>query len=200
MKLTDIARSAAGFFGFRAESAAQRADWIDGAVRSAAQRAEASRLSDLRQAQRSFTAAETPAWTDSWPTTGQAINADLERQLPTLRARARGLARNNEWAIGYLIRLRDNVLGDAGIRFQVRLLRRDGSPDSAVNDRLEAAFVDWGADADVAGIPWSEVEQLALASLVTDGELLYRIRPGKGRGFPAPAGIGPISPAPVIWL
>jgi len=137
-------------------------------------------MADLRVANRSFEAAETPAWTESWPTHAAAINDDLSRQLPTLRARSRGLARNNEWAIGYLIQLDDNVLGEAGIRLQMRMMGSDGKPDTDLNNRIEAAWAKWGKDCEVSGISWRETESLALASLPQDGELLYRLRPGMG--------------------
>lgn len=162
------------------ESAADRAAWLDTTVRSVAAQAHQHRLNDLRSAGRSFEAAETPAWTDSWPTTAAALNEDLARQLPTLRARSRAMARNNEWAIRYLLQLDDNVLGDAGIRLQMRLTKRDGSDDEVPNDRLEEAFALWGEDCEVSGLSWREVETIALASLPQDGELLYRLRPGAG--------------------
>jgi lambda family phage portal protein len=162
------------------ESAADRAAWLDNAVRSVAVQAHQHHLNDLRSAGRSFEAAETPAWTDSWPTTAAAINEDLARQLPTLRARARAMARNNEWAIRYLLQLDDNVLGDAGIRLQMRMTKRNGSDDEVPNDRLEGAFTTWGEDCEVSGLCWQDVETMALASLPQDGELLYRLRPGAG--------------------
>lgn len=165
---------------FSRETPATRATWLETAVRSAASQAQQRFLGDIHSARRSFEAAETPAWTESWPTTGAPINDELSRQLPTLRARARGLARNAEWAIGYLIKLQDSVLGETGIRLQMRMTRGDGTPNTAVNARLEAAFAEWGKAADVAGLTWAEVERLALEAEDTDGELLYRLRPGAG--------------------
>lgn len=163
-----------------AETAADRAAWLDSAVRSVGVQVQARHLAEMRGAKRSFEAAETPAWTDSWPTHASAINDDLSRQLPTLRARARGMARNNEWAIGYLLQLDDNVLGEPGIRLQSRLTKRDGSPDTDTNNRIEAAHAKWAAQADVSGLCWREIESLALTGLARDGELLYRLRPGAG--------------------
>ncbi len=164
----------------RGESAAARSEWLNSAVRSAADRVHHQRLSDLRNAARSFEAAETPAWTESWPTHAAAINQDLARQLPTLRARSRGMARNDEWATNYLIKLDDNVLGETGIRLQMRLTKGDGSQDKEANAAFESAWARWGEDCDVAGLTWAEVESLALHSLAVDGELLYRLRPGSG--------------------
>lgn len=162
------------------EPAADRAAWLDASVRSAAAHVQGQYLAELRTARRSFEAAETPAWTDSWPTHAANINEDLARQLPTLRARSRGLARNNEWAIRYLIQLDDNVLGEAGLRLQMRLMRRDGTADDDTNTRLEEVFALWGKDCEVSGLSWREVETLVLANLPQDGELLYRLRPGAG--------------------
>lgn len=164
----------------RGESAAQRAEWIDSALRSATAQAETEYLRSVRTAQRSFEAAETPAWTDSWPTHAAPINEDLAKQLPTLRARSRAQARSNEWATNYLIKLDDNVLGEHGIRLQMRLTKRDGSPDKTNNDRIEAGWIQWGKAADVSGLCWRDAESLLLRNLAVDGEYLYRIRPGRG--------------------
>lgn len=163
------------------ETSAQRAEWLQGQVGVAAQRAALEVQTALRRAARSFEAAETPAWTDSWPTHAANINEDLARQLATLRARSRAQARNNEWAIGYLLKLDDNVLGENGIRYQSRLKKQSGDADTVANDRLEGAFSDWGRDCDVSGLSWREVESVALEGLARDGELLYRHRPGYGR-------------------
>lgn len=159
------------------ETAAQRADWLQTTVRTIAQAAHHQQIA----AARSFKAAETPPWMESWPTTAGAINDDLARQLPTLRARARASARNDEWAIGYLLRLDDSVLGETGMPLQMRLKRRDGSVDTDANVRLEAAFADWGEDCEVSGMSWREVESLALSAGPEDGELLYRFRIGAGK-------------------
>ncbi|MBA3034824.1 MAG: phage portal protein [Gammaproteobacteria bacterium] len=166
---------------FKRETSAERAAWLDQAVSGAAAQAQQHFLAEIRTARRSFEAAETPAWTDSWPTNAAPINDDLARQLPTLRARARGMARNNEWAIGYLLQLDDQVLGESGMRLQMRLKHRDGTPDTTNNNRIEAGFTRWSSAADVSGLSWREVESLALKSMIVDGELLYRMRPLAGQ-------------------
>lgn len=173
-------------FGKRKETDAQRAAWLDSAVHRAGQRVQHAMLADLRNAARSFEAAETPAWTESWSTTAAEINDDLSRQLPILRARSRNLARNNEWVARYLIQLDDNVLGPPGIQLQSRLVLSDGTPDKAANDSLEAAWQRWcqrGA-CEVSGkLNWRQVESAALKSLARDGELLIRFRSGGPMGF-----------------
>lgn len=163
------------------ETAADRAEWLNTTVRNVALSVQTHNLAALRTASRSFTAAETPAWVDSWPSSSASINDDLARQLPTLRSRARAMSRNDEWAIGYMLRLDDGVLGENGIPLQMRLKKRDGSSDTDTNARIEAAFYDWGRDCEVSGLTWREVESLALAAGPEDGELLFRFRKGRGK-------------------
>lgn len=165
------------------ETAAQRGEWIDSTMRAAASQVQGRVMQDMRAASRSFETAETPAWTDSWSTQSSELNDDLARQLPTIRARSRGLARNNEWARRFLIQLDDNVLGPNGIRLQMRLTGRDGAADDAANARTESAWQRWGkrGNCEASGkLTWREIESLALGCLQRDGELLYRLRPGSG--------------------
>lgn len=163
------------------ETAAQRAEWMESTLRTVAGQVQARMVQDLRQAQRTFEAAETPAYTESWSTSEVHINEALARQLPTLWARSAGLARNNEWAAGYLVALDDNVLGPNGIQLQMRLKKaRSEEYDRDANRAFEDAWAKWGEHADVSGLPWDEVETLAINTLARRGELLYRLLPGSG--------------------
>jgi lambda family phage portal protein len=163
----------------RSESAADRAAWLNSTLDAACGAAHESWLRAQRQAQRSFETAETPAWTESWPTHAAPINDDLARQLPTLWARAAGLARNNEWAQRYLIELDDGVLGPNGMPLQMRLTHANGKArDAVTNNLIESLWRGWGDQAcEVSGLTWPEVETLALHTLARRGELLYRLRP-----------------------
>lgn len=163
------------------ETAAQRAEWMESTLRTVVGQVQARMVQDLRQAQRTFEAAETPAYTESWSTSEVHINEALARQLPTLWARSAGLARNNEWAAGYLVALDDNVLGPNGIQLQMRLKKaRSEEYDRDANRAFEDAWAKWGEHADVSGLPWDEVETLAINTLARRGELLYRLLPGSG--------------------
>lgn len=165
------------------ETAADRAAWLDTTVRGAIATAQHRQGIGGTSQQRSFKAAETPAWTDTWASTASELNEDLARQLPILRTRSRGLSRNNEWATSYLIQLEDNILGENGIALQMRLKRPDGSLDVETNKRLEALwdrFCQRG-HCEVSGKhTWREVEGLVLGTLARDGEYLRRDRPGSG--------------------
>ena len=170
------------------ETAAERAEWIENAVRGVAARAQQEQVARLRHAARSFEGAETPPWVASWATTAAGINEDLQHQLPILRARSRQLARNNEWARRYRLQLVDNVLGVAGIRLQMRV-RQPANPrqpsdgtlplDTETNALIEKGWERWGrrGSCDVSGkLSWKEIEKLMLWTLATDGEILYRFR------------------------
>ena len=56
------------------ETAADRAAWLESAVRGMAAQAHHAQLAQLRTASRSFEAGETPAWVASWATTAAGIN------------------------------------------------------------------------------------------------------------------------------
>lgn len=166
----------------RKESDAERNAFIESATNMALQRAHAMRMSDIHAARRSFDAAETPAWTSSWESTSNEINLDLAKQLPTLRSRARELVRNNEWAKRYIIQLKDNVVGSAGIRLQMRLTKRNNSPDPH-NDKLEQAWAKFCSRGvcEVSGkLTFNQVEYMVLESLAVNGEFLIRKRYGVG--------------------
>lgn len=165
------------------ESAAQRTEWLNSTVRSVASQVQARMVADMRVAKKSFEAAETPAYTESWSTTASHINEDLARQLPTLWARSLGLARNNEWAQRYLIELDDNVLGPNGIQLQMRLTLTQGGKtvkDAVQNALLESAWARLCDEIDVSGLAWDAVETLVLATLAKKGEILIRLLPGSG--------------------
>ncbi len=169
------------------ETPAQRAEWLDGAVRNATARVHQTMIASLREASRNFETAETTPYTESWSTTEVHINDALSRQLPTLWTRAAGLARNNEWAKSYLVALEDNVLGPSGIRLQMQLTLPSRAKDSNSTKDMEAnALLEagWGkfceGEVDVSGLTWDEVEVLALNTLARRGELLFRLLPGSG--------------------
>lgn len=170
-----------GSFRSTRQDAADRAAWIDQQVRVAA----STHRHLLSVSKRGFTAAETPEFIASWKTTANVINQDLMMQWPTLRARSLQLARNNEWAAGYLKQLDDNVLGPAGVRLQMRLRRSSGSPIqwTAQNQTIEEAWTYFcrRGHCDISGrYTFRDLESLALSSLARTGELLYRFRPGAG--------------------
>lgn len=109
----------------------------------------------------------------------QSAHQELRGELCTLRGRARELSRNNAYARRYLMLLAENVVGPKGIRLQAQAKMRDGSLDQTSNNRIEAAWKDWGRDCDVTGrLSWNELEVLAIQTVARDGEAFIRKVPG----------------------
>lgn len=99
--------------------------------------------------------------------------------LMIARARARELARNNDYAKKYLRMLVKNVIGRDGITLQNKA--RDAGPqgqlDKYANDLIEAEWMKWGKK----GIPtvdgrlsWIGVQKLFIRTVARDGEFLAR--------------------------
>lgn len=144
-----------------------------------------SRLGFARKpGKRTLDMAQTPAFTSSWPTHTRTINHDLQAGLSVAIARSRGLARNNDYAKRFLTLLKTNVLGPAGLRLQMRFMKRGGeTPNDTVNEAVEAAWLAWGARGvcEVTGqLTWVECERLLLESLARDGGLLLRMLNRRG--------------------
>jgi lambda family phage portal protein len=157
--------------------------WLQKATHQAADQVINTVGQQLRGARRSLQTAETPAWTASWSTTAGNINDLLAQQLPIIRDRSRGLARNDEWAARYLLQLEDNVLGPRGIALQMRLRNAAGKFDTDANAAYEAFFARWckRGNCETSGkLDWREVEAMLLICEEQCGEVLYQLRPGRG--------------------
>jgi lambda family phage portal protein len=116
----------------------------------------------------------------------QPADAEIRGDLRKLRARSRELTRNNAIASRYVDLVAENVIGPKGIQLQARIkTAREEFKDSA-NDRIEAAWREWGtrgtATAD-GRMSWHDLERLALRTWAADGEFILRLLPGFGNAF-----------------
>lgn len=130
--------------------------------------------------QRKFAAAEAGRLFQSWQSSGGSIDAELLTQLPTLRSRSRDICMNNSYGIQFLRKLKQNVIGATGIRYQARARRADGTLDSDDNKRLEEAYLISGeiGNYDVTGkMSRSDGERLFIETTARDGESLVRMVP-----------------------
>lgn len=128
---------------------------------------------------RSFSAAQVNNLTESWTTNSAPINDVLTRQLNTLRARSRDLAKNNDYGRKFLSMVKCNVVGSNGVSLQIKAKRPDGTVDDFDSSALEAAFADWGkkGNCDVTGkLSWRALQTLAIETVAKDGECLIRKR------------------------
>ena len=141
-----------------------------------------SRLADRfgfqpKIAKRSFAAAKINRLTNDWATGISSGDAEIKGDLKTLRARARELERNNDYARRYFKALENNVLGSTGIGLQMKSRDFSGNLDQQANKKIEAAFIDWGTKDNccVDGCTtWIDVQRLALRSMARDGSVLIR--------------------------
>lgn len=117
--------------------------------------------------------ADFPSWTRS-------ANADIRQGLAVMRARARHLAQNNDYAKSYLRALRRNVIGPTGMRLQMQVRREDRKLDSFANSKIEDAFSEWSmpATCSVTGKhARADLERLIVTLIARDGEcLIYHLR------------------------
>jgi lambda family phage portal protein len=117
--------------------------------------------------------------TADWVSQGTSQDAEARASLIILRNRARQLVRDSDYARQAVRAFRNNVVG-TGVQFQsqVRMQRGGGRLDTALNDAIEKAWSEWCRkdSADVAGLLcFSEIERLAISSVITDGEVFIRI-------------------------
>ena len=168
----------------RASVSAREAQLAANAQRSLSiERRRGAARTQMALAMRAFEAAQQDRLTQSWSTTDTHVNQDLVRALRPLRARARNLARNNDWAVRFVTMARTNVIGESGIALSVRKTRPDGSLDEEDNTRIERAFAQWGAACDVTQqLTWIDAQLLVANHLAIDGEIFVRFVEGSDAG------------------
>ncbi len=127
-------------------------------------------------------AAASPSVVKDWISESTSINQDLREQSAALRARARDLEQNNDYAHKYLNLVEIGVLGDNGISLQCRARTTRNRLDDRVNRLVEREFDKWGRrDCTLDGrLNWSEIQKLAIRSVARDGEILFRLVRGGG--------------------
>jgi lambda family phage portal protein len=132
---------------------------------------------------RSFTAASLNRLTNDFLQSDSILN-DMSARV-SLRARARELAKNNEFIKKYLQLIKNNVIGPSGITLSMQVTNVDGSSDKIVNDLIENLWWEWSQTGicDVTGkYSFKKVCDLLVDALMRDGEALIYIRRGKEFG------------------
>lgn len=127
---------------------------------------------------RSFSAAATSRLNADWIVSPLSADSAMRGKLSAIRARARDLERNNEWARGFLRVLENNVIGENGIGLQMRV-KDPGKEtfDEVANDKIENAWWQWGrkGKCTVCGrYTWRDLQRLAVRTLARDGEVILR--------------------------
>jgi len=138
------------------------------------------------KAGRRFYSAASTAGFLSWDTTTVSADGALFFNLNVIKARARDLARNNDYARHFLRLLESNVIGPNGITFQSRRYQGD-SLDRPFNLQLEGHWKTAGklkhAPTVCGRMTRRESSALWLRTLATDGEVLEIFHPGHGNRY-----------------
>jgi lambda family phage portal protein len=104
-----------------------------------------------------------------------SVNADLDGQLPVLRARARQLATNNEFGRRFLDLVASNVIGPDGPSLQARATDSTGKLDKSANDAVEIHWAQWAETCDITGtMGLADLLRVVIKSVARDGECLAR--------------------------
>jgi len=122
----------------------------------------------------------------SWNAHNQSADAEIRASNAVLRARARELARNNDYGKKYLEMVKKNVIGSNGITLQVRAIDPRGTLDKVANDTIEKEFYRWGkkGNCDVtARYSWRDFQNLAIQTVAQDGEVFIRLLFDKKKGL-----------------
>jgi lambda family phage portal protein len=139
------------------------------------------RRAEPKAAARNWSASKMGRSTLDWIVSPLSPDAAMRGHLGAIRDRARDLERNNEWVRGFLRALENNVLGENGIGLQMRVREPGGKFDEVANDRIEAAWYQWGRPGrcELSGrFSWIDFQRLVLRCLARDGEVLVRKLPG----------------------
>jgi lambda family phage portal protein len=126
---------------------------------------------------RGFSAARVDRLTASWLASTNSINQELKSDLDRLRARARDLTKNNEYARKFKKIVVSNMAGPLGFLFQGRVMNTPEEADKLANDALEGAFEDWSRRGvcEISGkMSFKGLCQAVLGGLPSDGEYLVR--------------------------
>lgn len=132
-----------------------------------------SKKEPTRRGKRSFIAAKINRLNNQFVNDEPPIDYDLHTQGRILISRARFLAKNNEFVRRYLRVVRNNVLGNKGVRMQGRILRNK-QIDALANEALESAWVNWGkrGSPEITGsLSWIGLQKIVVDSVSRDGEV-----------------------------
>lgn len=129
-------------------------------------------------ARRNFAGARPVGSLASWQPQNWSADALARSDLDRLRARARSLARDNDYMRKFLNMVESNVIGRDGFALQMRvLLDNADKPDALANKAIEAAFSRWARRGvcDVTGqMSFTDLQRLLIRSVARDGEVLVR--------------------------
>lgn len=145
------------------------------------------RTAPIRQNQRrSYTAASTGRLFADFVANTLSADSEIRPALRRVRDRCRDVARNNDYAKRYLQMIETNVVGDQGVRIQVRARNSDQSLDTVGNAIIEQQWDIWGrrGTPSIDGkMSWLDCQRMFISNVARDGECLVRFIETKDNPF-----------------
>lgn len=143
--------------------------------------------------QRAFAAAATGRSSSDWTSTETTIDSEIRTSIKTVRARARSLSHENDYARRFISLVRSNVVGPQGFKLQVQASEYVKTADQwklvkdrMANTKIEEAFYRWtqAANCTVSGRQtFRAVCDMAMRYASRDGEFFIRKIRMKGVPF-----------------
>lgn len=110
---------------------------------------------------------------------------EIKSNVMRLRAHSRDLTRNNPYMRRFIKLCGHQVVGATGVTLQANIRMADGTPKTAANDAVEAAWKEWGqvGTCTVDGRhSWVDVQTQTVRSAARDGEAFWRKIRGRAAG------------------
>lgn len=146
---------------------------LDRAISFISPRAGLERLA-WRNAQRSYDAGRTDRLNAGWTPVNAPAESMNQSQRDLLRARARDLERNADISEAVIQAFERNVVG-LGMKVQAKPLKKDGTEDEELAQKMEDIFFDWSAaeNCDISGEQcFEEMQEMVVRRMVVDGGIL----------------------------
>lgn len=138
-------------------------------------------LNPKKEIRNNFNAAKSGRTLDDWLVSNQAADEVLKWSLPTMRNRSRDLAINNDYAVNFFRKLKNNVVGPEGFKLQVKGKLPDGAKDRKGNSLVEDSFNRWSEErnASVCGtLSLKEMMDGIVEATAKDGDNIIRMHTG----------------------
>lgn len=126
---------------------------------------------------RRFEAAQNTRLNFGWNSANSKLDAELRGDLASLRARARDLSINNDYARKFLDMITANVVGPNGFTLQSQVADPGGNSDTLARRAIEDAFWQWGraGECDTSNkLSFQDLCRLYIRTVARDGEVLVR--------------------------
>jgi lambda family phage portal protein len=140
---------------------------------------ERNTIAPAVKARSNFAAARMTRTTEDWGVSNSSADLDLWANLYALRGRARRLSTNNALVRKYLRMCQKNIVGDKGIKLQMKVPMKKGKKlNKKLNLEIEAAFTRWCRKefCTVTGkLSWAMAQRFAVEQWKRDGECLIRM-------------------------